>query len=59
MNPEEEKSKELKKLMVQLNEATDYHSKRKEELYEETKNSILSVTKEILKEEWERVKRLE
>lgn len=59
LNPHEEKSRKLKELMTQLNEATDYHSKNKEELYEQYKNSILAVTKEILKEEWERVKKLE
>ncbi len=59
LNPIEEKSKELKELMTDLNLATDYSSFAKEQSYESIKNDIIKITQNILKEEWERVKSIE
>lgn len=59
LNPNEDKSKRLIELMIQLNKSTDYYSKSKEDKYEKNKNEIIKITQSILKEEWERVKKLE
>jgi hypothetical protein len=59
LNPNEEKSKKLFDLMRNLNLATDYYSNAKENEYESIKNKIIETTQLILKEEWERVKRIE
>lgn len=59
LNPNEEKSKQMIELMTKLNLATDYRSYSKEEDYERIKNEIIKIGQSILKEEWERVKKLE
>ncbi|MBP1640755.1 MAG: hypothetical protein H6Q17_2338 [Bacteroidetes bacterium] len=45
--------------MTLLNLATDYSSMSKEAEYERIKNEIIKVTQIILKEEWEKVKKLQ
>jgi len=59
LNPTESKSQKVVKLMTELNKVTNYSSFAYEDKYEQIKHEILDVTKEILKEEWEKVKRLE
>jgi hypothetical protein len=59
LNPNEGKSRKLIDLMTQLNLSTDYHSMSKENEYEKIKNEIIHVTQTILKEEWERVKKIQ
>jgi hypothetical protein len=59
LNSNEENPKQLIELMTQLNLATDYSSMSKEAEYERIKNEIIKVTQIILKEEWERVKKLQ
>ena len=59
LNPNEDKSKQMVELMTKLNLATDYRSFSKEENYENIKNEIIKLSQSILKEEWERVKKLE
>jgi hypothetical protein len=59
LNPNEGNSKKLIELMTLLNLATDYSSMSKEAEYERIKNEIIKVTQIILKEEWEKVKKLQ
>jgi hypothetical protein len=59
LNPNEEKSQKLLELMIQLGVFTDYSSNSKEAEYEKIQKEIIKVTQLILKEEWERVKKLE
>jgi len=62
LNPEEEKSKRFLKIFFDistfvLDESSDLHSNQYQQDYVALKLQLVSITKSILKEEWERVKK--